>query len=217
MHDAISIETIATWIPRWHQRLFRLARAVVASDGEATSVVHAAYLKLITHLRAGSREGEVARRLDEFVFFGAMRERVRFRGQMLRLLDAAAGSEPSVENEIASPDGKGARDGRAGCGAPDKQGDAIADSLSDMLRVVFVMIDVIGMAPAEVANMLHVQEATVDSRVQRARAVVRGLMKDQGVNELPEIYAVNESQCRAAVAFLRARVMASKQRVPASV
>ena len=217
MHDAISIETIATWIPRWHQRLFRLARAVVSSDGEATSVVYAAYLKLISHLRPGSREGEIARRLDEFVFLGAMRERVRFRGQMLRLLDAAAGSEPSVENEIASPDGNAPRDGRAHSGAPGKQGDVIADSLSDMLRIVFVLIDVIGMEPADVANMLHLQAATVDSRVQRARSVVRALMKDQGVNELPEIYAVNESQCRAAVAFLRTRVTASEQRVPASV
>src|SRR5262245_699699 len=178
MQDATSIDTAAAWIPRWHPRLFRLARAVVYTDGEANAVVYAAYLKLLPHLRPATRPADVAHRLDEFVFLGAMRERVRLRGQMLRLLDAAADAESRDDIATARVE-EHLRSGPMRPGDVDDPSDAIADRLSDMLRVVFVMLDVIGMTIAEAAAMLHIQESTVESRAQRARALVMELMKEQ--------------------------------------
>lgn len=216
MTNAISIENAEAWIPQWHPRLFRLARAVVYSDHEATSVVYAAYQKLLALLQPGAAQNDVAGHLQNFVFLGAMRERVLLRGQMLRLLDAAADADP-MDNGIddvsdAQFDGRPAQ-----LIESDRPGDAIADGLSDMLRVVFVMIDVIGMTVPETARLLRIQESTVDSRVQRARVLVMELLKKLGIRELPEIYAVSEAQCRAAVAHVRERSSSSPQRVPVSV
>lgn len=199
-----------------HPRLFRLARAVVYSDHEATSVVYAAYQKLLAQLHSGAGQKDAASHLQNFVFLGAMRERVLLRGQMLRLLDAAADADPMVNGiddvSEAQFDGRPAQ-----LIESDRPGDAIADGLSDMLRVVFVMIDVIGMTVPETARLLHIQESTVDSRVQRARVLVMELLKKLGIRELPEIYAVNEAQCHAAVAHVRERSSSFAQRVPVSV
>jgi DNA-directed RNA polymerase specialized sigma24 family protein len=217
MTNAISIENAEAWIPQWHPSLFRLARAVVYSDHEATSVVYAAYLKLLGQLPAGAGPKDLAHDLQNFVFLGAMRERVLLRGQMLRLLDAAADADPSVESGIddvsdAQFDGRPAQ-----LVESERPGDAIADGLSDMLRVVFVMIDVIGMTVPEAARLLHIQEATVESRVQRARVLVMDLLKKLCIRELPEIYAVSEAQCRAAVAHVRERVASATHRIHVSV
>jgi DNA-directed RNA polymerase specialized sigma24 family protein len=216
MTNAISIENVEAWIPQWHPRLFRLARAVVYSDHEATSVVYAAYLKLLAQLPPGAAQKDLARHLQNFVFLGAMRERVLLRGQMLRLLDAAADADPSVDgvDDVSDTQFEGRPAQRV---ESDRPGDAIADGLSDMLRVVFVMTDVIGMTIPEAARMLHLLEATVESRMQRSRVLVMELLKKLGIRELPEIYAVSEAQCRAAVAHVRERVASSTQRVHASV
>ena len=218
MTNAISIENVEAWIPQWHPRLFRLARAVVYSDHEATSVVYAAYLKLLAQLPSGAGQKDVARHLQNYVFLGAMRERVLLRGQMLRLLDAAADADPSVDGGIDDVSDTQFEGRPAQQVESERPGDAIADSLSDMLRVVFVMTDVIGMTIPETARMLHLLDATVESRMQRSRLLVMELLKKLGVRELPEIYAVSEAQCRAAVAHVRERMAASSaQRVPVSV
>jgi DNA-directed RNA polymerase specialized sigma24 family protein len=216
MQDAISIDTAAAWIPAWHPRLFRLARAVVYSDREAASVVQAAYLKLLLTMRPGTMPDDLARLLEDSVFLGAMRERVRFRGQLLQLLDAAAGAQPAIDTaatfEESQPRGR-----RALPGDPRKPGDIIVDSLSDMLRVVFVMLDVIGMSVPEAARMLHIQEATVESRAQRARALVSEQMKEMGIRKMPEFYEVSAAQCRAAAEHLRVRATSHRDGAPAAL
>lgn len=216
MQEAISLEIAAAWIPAWHPRLFRLARAVVYTDREATSVVHASYLKMLATTRAGTPPEDVARLLENYVFLGAMRERVRLRGQLLQLLDAAAGAQPPNEISVASLDYQ-TRGRRAQTGDNRKPGDLIADHLSDMLRVVFVILDVIGMSVPDAARMLHIQEATVESRAQRARALVSEQLREMGIQRMPEIYAVSDAQCRAAFEFLRERAVPRSGSMPASV
>jgi RNA polymerase sigma-70 factor (ECF subfamily) len=208
MQDATIIQTAEKYIQRLHPRLFRLARAVVYSDAEATTVVQGAYLKALTQWRPGTRQKELARSLEDHVFLGAMHERVRSRSQLLQLLDAAADADPGADADMANLE-----DERLGTTQRQlldsvKHGEAIVDGLSDMLRVVFVMLDVIGMDVAEIASMLRIKEATVESRAQRARALVRARMEELGLQEVPDIYRVGEAHCRAVIEQVRERMAA---------
>jgi RNA polymerase sigma-70 factor (ECF subfamily) len=207
MQDATTIQTAEKYIQRLHPRLFRLARAVVYSDAEATTVVQGAYLKALTQWRPGTRQKELARSLEDHVFLGAMHERVRSRSQLLQLLDAAAGADPGADADMALEDERLGTTQRQLLDSV-KHGEAIVDGLSDMLRVVFVMLDVIGMDVAEIAGMLRIKEATVESRAQRARSLVRARMEELGLQEVPEIYRVGEAHCRAVIEQVRERMAA---------
>jgi len=214
MQDATTIHTAEKCIQRLHPRLFRLARAVVYSDAEATTVVQVAYLKALTHWQPGTRPAELARTLEDHVFLGAMHERVRSRSQLLQLLDAAADADPGADPEIANPEDEPLGTTQRQLIDSVKHGEAIVDGLSDMLRIVFVMLDVIGMEVAEIASMLRIKESTVESRAQRARALVRARMEELGLQEVPEIYRVGEAHCRAVIDQVRQRMAARRQSGP---
>lgn len=206
MQDATIIQTAEKYIQRLHPRLFRLARAVVYSDAEATTVVQGAYLKALSQWRPGTRQNELARNLEDHVFLGAMHERVRSRSQLLQLLDAAADVDPGPDAELANLEDETLDTTQRQLLDSVKHGEAIVDGLSDMLRVVFVMLDVIGMEVSEIAAMLRIKEATVESRAQRARALVRARMEELGLQEVPEIYRVGEAHCRAVIEQVRLRM-----------
>lgn len=206
MQDATIIQTAEKYIQRLHPRLFRLARAVVYSNAEATTVVQGAYLKALSQWRPGTRQNELARNLEDHVFLGAMHERVRSRSQLLQLLDAAADVDPGPDAELANLEDETLDTTQRQLLDSVKHGEAIVDGLSDMLRVVFVMLDVIGMEVSEIAAMLRIKEATVESRAQRARALVRARMEELGLQEVPEIYRVGEAHCRAVIEQVRLRM-----------
>ena len=208
MQDATIIQTAEKYLQRLHPRLFQLARAVVYSDEEATTVVQGAYLKALTHWQPGIRPKELARTLEDHVFLGAMHERVRSRSQLLQLLDAAADADPGADAEMGNPDDEALGTTQRQLLNSVKHGEAIVDGLSDMLRVVFVMLDVIGMEVSEIATMLRIKEATVESRAQRARTLVRARMEELGLQEVPEIYRVGEAHCRAVIEQVRLRMAA---------
>ena len=207
MQDVTTIQNAEKFIQRIHPRLFRLARAVVYSDAEATTVVQAAYLKAMTRWQPGALQQDLERSLEDQVFLGAMSERVRLRSQLLQLLDAAADADPESSSQEDEQLGTTQRQLLDSV----KHGEAIVDGLSDMLRVVFVMLDVIGMDVAEIASMLRIKEATVESRAQRARALVRTRMEELGLKEVPEIYRVGEAHCRAVIEQVRIRMALRKQ------
>jgi RNA polymerase sigma-70 factor (ECF subfamily) len=206
MQEATTLQTAEKYLQRLHPRLFRLARAVVYSDAEATTVIQGAYLKALTQWRPGIRQKELARNLEDHVFLGAIQERVRARGQLLQLLDAAADADPGADAELDGIEGETLGTTQRQLLDSVKHGEAIVDGLSDMLRVVFVMLDVIGMDVAEIASMLRIKEATVESRAQRARALVRMRMEELGLQEVPEIYRVGEAHCRAVIEQVRQRM-----------
>jgi RNA polymerase sigma-70 factor, ECF subfamily len=208
MQDATTLQTAEKYIQRLHPRLFQLARAVVYSDAEATTVVQGAYLKALTQWRPGTRQTELARNLEDHVFLGAMHERVRSRSQLLQLLDAAADADPGPDADMANLDEDTLGTTQRQLLDSVKHGEAIVDGLSDMLRVVFVMLDVIRMEVSEIASMLRIKEATVESRAQRARTLVRARMQELGLQEVPEIYRVGEAHCRAVIEQVRQRMAA---------
>lgn len=212
MQEATHIQTAEMCIQRLHPRLFRLARAVVYSDEEATNVVQSAYLKALTQWKPGSRQQELARRLETQVFLGAMHERVRSRSQLLQLLDAAAEADAgaAAEADLATAEDEPLGTTQKQLLDSVKHGEAIVDGLSDMLRVVFVMLDVIGMDVSEIASMLRIKESTVESRAQRARDLVRARMDELGLQEVPEIYRVGEAHCRAVIEQVRQRMAARR-------
>jgi RNA polymerase sigma-70 factor (ECF subfamily) len=211
MQDASTNQTAEKFIQRIHPRLFRLARAVVYSDAEATTVVQAAYLKAMTQWQPGTRQKDLERRLEDQVFLGAMSERVRLRSQLLQLLDAAADADPGPDAEMSAQEDEQLGTTQRQLLDSVKHGEAIVDGLSDMLRVVFVMLDVIGMDVAEIAGMLRIKETTVESRAQRARTLVRTRMEELGLREVPEIYRVDEAHCRAVIEQVRIRMALRKQ------
>jgi RNA polymerase sigma-70 factor (ECF subfamily) len=209
MQEANIIQAAEKYLQRLHPRLFRLARAVVYSDAEATTVIQSAYLKALTQWQPGTRQQELARRLEDQVFLGAMHERVRVRSQLLQLLDAAADADPGADEEVVQAEENLGTTQRQLLDSV-KHGEAIVDGLSDMLRVVFVMLDVIGMEVPEIASMLRIKESTVESRAQRARALVRSRMEELGLQEVPEIYRVGEAHCRAVIEQVRQRMAARR-------
>jgi RNA polymerase sigma-70 factor, ECF subfamily len=161
----------ALLLPRYNQRLFRVARAILRRDDEAEDVVQQAWVAAFENLAAFRHEATFATWLTRIAVNEALgRLRTRNRRGDLALVDiedgeAMAADRPSPEDDVA------AREMRA------LLQDEI-DALPDLYRVVFVMREVEEMGTSETASCLGLTEETVRVRLHRARHMLQESLTD---------------------------------------
>ena len=147
---------------RYNQRVFRAARAVLHDDAEAEDVVQDAWVRAYTHLRQFSGRASFATWLTRIAIHEALARRRR-RVRQIPLGDQAATLPARTR-------------------APEDQVDAqraiaaletAIDALPAPYRMAFVLRDVEGLDTSETAACLDVPEATVKTRLHRARSLLR--------------------------------------------
>ena len=149
---------------RYNQRLYRAARAILQNDAEAEDAVQQAYLNAYRHLDQFEGRARFSTWLTRIVVYEALARRRGIRG-------TPVGSDDEFVERKAST-------------APDPERQTYGKELGALLesalaalpegyRAVFMLREVDGLNTAETAQQLRVSEATVKTRLHRAKDLLQ--------------------------------------------
>ncbi len=198
-------------IMRRHNRLlFRTARGILKSDAEAEDALQEAYLHAWRALDGFRREAKLSTWLVRIVINESLARLRRDRAALVIPLEGAV--EAAIAQSLQQPTDDDA----------DRQPEGVAmraelrrtletsiDRLPDALRSVFILRAVEEMSVEDVAVALDLPEATVRTRLFRARALLRALLsRDLSLNDL---FGFDGERCHRLVAAVlrRAAVIAA--------
>ena len=149
---------------RYNQRLYRAVRAILQDDGEAEDVVQQAYLNAYRHLNQFEGRAQFSTWLTRIAVYEALARRRRVRGTRTssehRLAETVASRSPDPERQ-----------------AYVKELSVLLESalagLPDGYRSVFMLREVDGLSTAETARHLRISDATVKTRLHRAKGLLQ--------------------------------------------
>jgi RNA polymerase sigma-70 factor, ECF subfamily len=184
---------------RYNRRVIRAARAVLRDEGEAEDVVQDAWVRAYTHLRQFSGRASFATWLTRIAFHESLARR-RYRVRHLPLDEHAAALPAATrppEQEV------GARQVASAL-------EAAIDALPARYRMAFVLRDLEGLGTAETAACLEVPEATVKTRLHRARALLRSHLDAMLGVSADGVYAFGGRRCDRVVGAVMARIAGAR-------
>jgi RNA polymerase sigma-70 factor (ECF subfamily) len=185
------VQAFETLMRRYNQRLFRAARAVLRDEAEAEDVVQDAWVRAYTHLRQFAGRASFATWVTRIAVHEAI-ARGRRRKQQVPLHE-----EPTTTR--TPDDDLGAREMVAAM-------EAATDALPAAYRTVFVLRDLEGLSVAETAHCLDVPEATVKTRLHRARALMRARLDAALDVSHHGVFAFAGHRCDRIVAAVMVRI-----------
>ena len=180
---------------RYNRRVYRAARAVVRDEGEAEDVVQDAWVRAYTHLRQFSGRSSFATWLTRIAFHESLARR-RYRVRHL----------PLDEHAAALPASTRPPDQEVGAQQVASALESAMDALPVPYRMAFVLRDLEGLGTAETAACLEVPEATVKTRLHRARALLRSRLDAMLGVSADGVYAFGGRRCDRVVAAVIARI-----------
>jgi len=200
--ERFAVETITT---RNNQRLFRAAWSVLRNHADAEEVVQEAYLKAFLSFETFSAQSSLSTWLTRIVINTALdRRRVENR----RKTDL-------LHQDVAMLDEYRARFARPPKSSPEMEllrselsrllKDLIA-RLPDEFRSVFVLREIEGMSVRETAEALDLKEATVKSRLSRARAQLRTMLEPDVRSIFAETIQFAGADCEAMTAHVLSKL-----------
>lgn len=175
-----------------NRRLYRVTRAVLGDDLEAEDAVQEAYLRAFTRLDGFRGESGFATWLTRIALNEAL-QRLRRRRQTL--------PENAVETRgavvLPFPMTPAATDPeRAAARRQLRQAiEAAIERLPRPLRIVFVLRDVEELSTAETASQLRIPDATVKTRLHRARRQLRDLLDSEIAATLAGAFPFSGLRC----------------------
>jgi RNA polymerase sigma-70 factor, ECF subfamily len=191
---------------RYNRRVFRAARAVLRDEAEAEDVVQDAWVRAYTHLRQFAGRASFATWLTRIAIHEAL-ARKRYRARHTAL-DEHASALPArtrpPEQEL------GARQVASAL-------EAAIDALPAHYRTAFVLRDLEGLSTVETAACLDVPQATVKTRLHRARGLLRSQLDATLGVSADGVYAFGGHRCDRIVDAVMARIRAGEvPRTPGS-
>ncbi|HEX4325598.1 MAG TPA: RNA polymerase sigma factor [Burkholderiales bacterium] len=200
-------------IMRRHNRLlFRSARSILKSDAETEDALQEAYLKAWRALPAFRSEARLSTWLTRIVINEALGRTRRKGAEVISL--AAPIDTPDQEADVAAAESENMAednpDDRPESAAMRAQVRLIMESRIDALpqpfRTVFILRAVEEMSAEEVAQVLEIPEATVRTRLFRAKSLLReGLSRDLDM-AVEGAFSFDGSRCDRIVASVLARL-----------
>lgn len=155
---------------RHNSQLFRVARTILKDDGEAEDAVQDAYIDAYRHAATFKGGAQVRTWLTRIVINQALMRLRRQRRERVVVPftgDAERQEVDVVDERMESPSSAASR------AELRRILERRIDDLPLNFRTVFVMREVDEMTTAEIAECLSIPEATVRTRVFRARALLR--------------------------------------------
>jgi len=187
---------------RYNTRLFRVARAILRDDAEAEDAVQDAYLQVYRKLHEFRGDSQLSTWLTRVVVNAAlMRVRKQKRGVVVQLQQSAGSASAPLDvadERAASPSDVTFR------GEVRRILERRIDELPLAFRTVFVMRDVQDMSVQETADALGIPEATVRTRLFRARALLREALQRELDDASIDVFSFAGDRCdRIVAAVLR--------------
>lgn len=153
-----------------NRRLYRVTRAVLDDDRDAEDAVQEAYLRAFTRLDSFRGDSGFATWLTRIALNEALQ---RLRRRRRTLPDQAA--ETRSAHVIVFPESHSAMDPESATARHQLRGmiEGAVERLPRPLRLVFVLREIEELSTAETAGQLGLPEATVKTRLHRARRQLR--------------------------------------------
>ena len=198
----------ATIMRRNNQRLFRVARSILADDAEAEDAVQETYLNAYLHLDSFEGRSSLSTWLTRLAInesLGRVRSRHRRRLVPWDGCEEASGAS-GWSNVVTMSSGEQQPERTAA--QRELRGileDAV-DRLPESFRPAFVLREVEGMSGREVAEALDIPEATVKTRCFRARRLLQKDLRERLQGELGETFVFLGARCDRMVATVLAKL-----------
>lgn len=189
---------------RYNQRLFRAVRAIVRDDAESEDVVQDAYVRAYEHLDDFAGRARFSTWLTKIAIYEAF-ARVRHRKRyqpMVEPLDATPDhASPQRKPAAADPEQS----------ASDRQLarvlEGAIDELPDGFREVFMLRAVQELSISETAECLEIPEATVKTRLFRARGMLQKTVTARTDEAVRAAYSFAFERCDRIVAAVLRRIV----------
>lgn len=183
---------------RHNRQIYRAARAIVHDESETEEVMQDSYVRAYEHLsefEGRSRFSTWLTRIALHEAFARSRRRKRFEP-----LDSSTGEQESRATDARDPEQQTSDSEMRGLL------ETAVGALPENYRVVFILREVEGMKGAEVAECLGLREATVKTRLFRARARLQDLLVASGGTGIRALYGFHLSRCDRIVAVVLRRI-----------
>lgn len=202
--DAAAFEAI---MRRHNQLLFRTARGIVASDGEAEDVAQEAWMRAWRALSGFRAESKLSTWLVRIAVNEALGRLRRNSAQIIPLEKAIMSSDNETQSALTEAPDRGPEQS-----VQRSQVRALIEARIDLLpeafRSVFMLRAIEEMSVDEVAEVLDIPAATVRTRYFRARALLReGLAQEMDV-AIGEAFSFAGERCDRIVVTVMARARA---------
>jgi RNA polymerase sigma-70 factor, ECF subfamily len=183
---------------RYNQRLFRVARGILADDAEAEDVMQEAYLRAFRELAGFRGEALFSTWLTRIACHEAL-ARARKRR---RLVPMTGGSEPpDPPSKASGPE----RD------LENRELHAVlreaVEILPDPLRAVFCLREIEGLSTEQTADALGLTVENVRVRLHRAKRGLRQTLDERIGREVRRLYLFDGAHCDRVVENVFARIL----------
>jgi RNA polymerase sigma-70 factor, ECF subfamily len=191
IRDQAALREIMT---RNSPRLYRTARSILRSEGDAEEVVQETYLRAFAHIDRFRGEAKMSTWLTRIALNEALgRLRRGFKTVALSQAEEVASGAAVVPFPAAAGEDDPERIvARRQIGALLERA---IDALPHPFRVVFVMRMVEDMSVRETAALLEVPEATVKTRLHRAKLLLRKTLEPEIGNALADVFPFAGRRC----------------------
>ena len=190
---------------RYNRTLFRTARAILREDAEAEDALQEAYLQAYQAIGGWREEAKLSTWLARIVANEAL---MRLRKQARRAEIVPLQSSATLEglNEIPDTDMNKTPEREAQRVEMRRLLEAQIDSLPDDYRAVFMLRAVEELTVEETSKVLGIPEATVRSRLFRARSLLREGLASRMDLACEEAFAFAGERCDRIVANVMKRL-----------
>jgi RNA polymerase sigma-70 factor (ECF subfamily) len=183
---------------RYNQRLFRIARSVLADGAEAEDVTQETWMRAYEHLGRFDGRAAFATWVTKIALHDALARRRRRR----RLVEL-------------DPDGARTPQGSRAPRSPEQEAlvselrralESAVEALPETLRTAFVLRDVEGLSTADASAVLEISEAALKVRLHRARRALRRELECRAGEAAGALWAFGGQRCDRTVATVLQRV-----------
>ena len=190
---------------RHNQALFRTARAILRDDSEAEDAVQEAYMKAIAAIGTFRSDARLGTWLVRIAANEAL-ERLRRTRRGAEVIRIESDAPAEAERAAQVPDERAGPEAEAMQSQARRIIESKIDELPDAYRAVFVLRAVEEMSVEETAAALGIPEATVRSRLFRARAMLRESLARSMDRALDAAFAFAGERCDRIVERVIARL-----------
>jgi RNA polymerase sigma-70 factor (ECF subfamily) len=194
---------------QYNQRLFRVARSILKDDADAEDALQDAYVQAYRKLDEFRGAAELGTWLTRIVINQALM-RIRRRTRDRNVVPFGGSGDGAKELEVADEQAESPSDA-ALRGEVRRVLERRIDELPESFRTVFVMREVEEMTARETADALGIPEATVRTRLFRARALLREALDRDMDNARGGVFGFDGARCYRIVANVLARLSSADE------
>jgi RNA polymerase sigma-70 factor (ECF subfamily) len=186
---------------RYNQRLFRVARGILADDAEAEDVMQEAYVRAFRELAGFRGEARFSTWLTRIACHEAL-ARARKRRRLVPLAPMTGGGEPpDPPSEASGPERQ----------MENRELHAVlreaVELLPDPLRAVFCLREIEGLSTEQTADALDLSVENVRVRLHRAKRGLRQTLDERIGREVRRLYLFDGARCDRVVEKVFTRLL----------